>query len=59
MSGICFVVVFENIWNVDGYVVKFCRCYFVIFFIDDEIFGLDVVEVFMEVGVDIEYIFFI
>lgn len=57
VSGICLVAVPENTWNVDGYAAKLCRCYSATFSIDDEISGSDVVEAFMEVGVDIEHIF--
>ena len=56
-SGLCFVAVPEGTWNVDGYSAKVRRGFSVIFSFDDELSSSDIVEAFMEAGVDVECIF--
>lgn len=50
---------FDNTWSINGFFARFRRGFFVIFSVDVEIIGFDILKVFMKVNVDFDYIVFI
>lgn len=52
-------MMFDNMWSINGFFVRLRCGFFVIFLVDVEIIGLDILEGFMKVNVDFDYIVFI
>lgn len=50
---------FDNTWSINGFFARFRCGFFIIFSVDIEIIGFDILEVFMKVNVDFDYIVFI
>ena len=57
VSGLRFVTVPEGTWNVNGFSAKLRRGFSVTFGFDDELSSSDIVEAFMEAGIDVECIY--